>query len=152
MFLRYLSFCPVFCRHVRKRRDQKPKVKFKIHDVTGYQVITIHILHNISRSKDNQTMKLGQLIEYNIKIIFLYTKSGEKLVPSHFIKNQNRIYLWINSLECSTACFCFTSSGDLSKYIKTKANIDKANIYIETKIDRGLDLISMHHFLYDFWR
>ena len=26
---------------------------------------TIHILHNISRSKDNQTIKFGQVIEYN---------------------------------------------------------------------------------------
>ena len=29
----------------------------------GQQTITIHILHNISRSKDNQVMKLGQVIE-----------------------------------------------------------------------------------------
>ena len=28
--------------------------------------IQIHILPNTSRSKDNQTMKFGQLIEYNI--------------------------------------------------------------------------------------
>ena len=31
----------------------------------GEQTVTIHILPNISRSKDNQTMKFGQLIEYN---------------------------------------------------------------------------------------
>ena len=30
----------------------------------GKQRITIHILLNISRIKDNQTMKFGQLIEY----------------------------------------------------------------------------------------
>ena len=28
---------------------------------TGQQIITIHILSNIARSKDNQAMKLGQL-------------------------------------------------------------------------------------------
>ena len=33
----------------------------------GLQTIAIHILPNISRSKGNQTMKLGQLIEYNKK-------------------------------------------------------------------------------------
>ena len=33
--------------------------------------ITIHVLPNISRSKDNQTMKFGQLIEYKLKNIFL---------------------------------------------------------------------------------
>ena len=36
----------------------------------GMQAIAIHILFNISRSKDNQTMKFGQLIEYIKKNIF----------------------------------------------------------------------------------
>ena len=34
------------------------------------QTIAIDILSNISRSKYNQTMKLGQLIEYNKRNIF----------------------------------------------------------------------------------
>ena len=37
----------------------------------------MHILPNISRSKGNQTMKFDQLIEYNMRNIFLeksYTK------------------------------------------------------------------------------
>ena len=38
---------------------------------TRQQIITIHILPNISRSKDNQTMKFGQLIDYKMKMIFL---------------------------------------------------------------------------------
>ena len=33
----------------------------------GQQTITIYILPNISQSKSNQTMKLGELIEYNKK-------------------------------------------------------------------------------------
>ena len=37
----------------------------------GSQTIVIHILLNISQSKDNQTMKFGQLIEYNKRNIFL---------------------------------------------------------------------------------
>ena len=37
----------------------------------GQQAIAIHILPNISRSKGNQTMKLGPLIEYNNRNIFL---------------------------------------------------------------------------------
>ena len=37
----------------------------------GYQTITMQILPNILRSKDNQAMKLGELIEYNEKIIVL---------------------------------------------------------------------------------
>ena len=31
----------------------------------GLETIAIHILPNISQSKGNQTMKFGQLIEYN---------------------------------------------------------------------------------------
>ena len=37
----------------------------------GLQTIPIHILPNISQSKGNQTMKFGQLIEYNKRNIFL---------------------------------------------------------------------------------
>ena len=37
----------------------------------GKQTIAIHVLPNISRSKGNQTMKFGQLTEYNMRIIFL---------------------------------------------------------------------------------
>ena len=35
----------------------------------GQQTIAIHILPNISRSKGNQTMKFGQLTEYNMSNI-----------------------------------------------------------------------------------
>ena len=38
---------------------------------TGKQIITIHVLPNISRSKDNEAMKFCQLIEYNMRNSFL---------------------------------------------------------------------------------
>ena len=38
---------------------------------SGLRKIAIHILPNISQSKNNQTMKFGQLIEYNKRNIFL---------------------------------------------------------------------------------
>ena len=44
---------------------------------SDWQTITIHILHEISRSKSNQTMKLGQLIEYNKRNIFLQKLCGK---------------------------------------------------------------------------
>ena len=37
----------------------------------GKWTIAIHILPNILRSKDNKTMKSGQLIEYNMRNIFI---------------------------------------------------------------------------------
>ena len=44
---------------------------------TGQQIITIHILPNVSRTRDNQTIKFGWLVKYNMRNIFLgksYTK------------------------------------------------------------------------------
>ena len=51
------------------------------------QIITIHIFPNISRSKGNQIVKFGQLIEYNTKNIFLEkscTKCGGEASPRPF--------------------------------------------------------------------
>ena len=50
----------------------------------GLETIAIRILPNISQSKDNQTMKFGQLIEYNKRNIFLQKlcrKSGRETSP-----------------------------------------------------------------------
>ena len=55
----------------------------------GKQTIPIHILPNISRGKDNHTMKFGELIEYNMRNIFLetsYTKCGGETIPRLFSK------------------------------------------------------------------
>ena len=50
----------------------------------GQQTIAIHILPNISRSRGNQAMKFGQLIEYNMRNIFVeksYTKCAGETIP-----------------------------------------------------------------------
>ena len=55
----------------------------------GKHTITINILLNISRSKGNQTIKFGQLIEYNMRNIFLeksYTKCDRQTSPRPFSK------------------------------------------------------------------
>ena len=59
----------------------------------GKQITTIYILPNISRSKENQTMKFTQLVEHNREIFFLknYTpKMEEKLVPHLYLKSKIR--------------------------------------------------------------
>ena len=38
---------------------------------TGQQKMTKHNLSNISKSKDNQAMNIGQSIKYNVRNIFL---------------------------------------------------------------------------------
>ena len=45
--------------------------------------------HNISRIRGNQTMKFGQLIEYNMRNIFLeksYAKCRREAIPRPFSK------------------------------------------------------------------
>ena len=59
---------------------------------SGQQTIVLQILPNISGSKGNQTMKFGQLIECNIRNLFLeksYTKSGGETSPDPFQKSLN---------------------------------------------------------------
>ena len=54
---------------------------------TGKQTIVIPILPNIGRCKGNQTVKFGQLIEWDIRNIFvekLYTKCGGETIPRRF--------------------------------------------------------------------
>ena len=56
------------------------------------QIMIIQILPNISKSENIQTMKVFQLIEYNMRNISLEkssTRVVEKLVPDPFIKNRN---------------------------------------------------------------
>ena len=54
---------------------------------SGKQTNALHILPNISRSKGNQTIKFGQLIDYKPKNIFLkkyYTKCVGETIPRPF--------------------------------------------------------------------
>ena len=56
----------------------------------GKQTIAIHTMPYISRTKDNQTVKFDQLIEYNMIKIFLeklYPKCGGETSAKPFSKN-----------------------------------------------------------------
>ena len=51
---------------------------------SGLQIIAIHTLLNISRSKGNQTMKFNQLKENNMRNIFVeksYPKCAGETIP-----------------------------------------------------------------------
>ena len=55
------------------------------------QTIEIHVMHNFSKSKGKQTMKVGQLTEYNMRNIFIEYKNFaqnmvEKLLLDTFLK------------------------------------------------------------------
>ena len=64
---------------------------------SGKQIITIHILPNISRNKGNQTTKFGQLIEHNLRNIFLRKlcrKCGRKT-------NSRRLFGFLEKVKIS---------------------------------------------------
>ena len=87
--LKIFKFLSWIFGHVAKRLDKKDQVNLKFYDVTVWltKTIVIHIMPNISKSKGNQTMKFGQLIEYNMRNIFLeksYTKCGGETSPRPF--------------------------------------------------------------------
>ena len=68
-------------------------------------------------------MKFVQLIEYNLRNIFLkesYTICGGETILRHFFKNQNWAYLCINILKFYIICFYCLLSWGLSKLIETK--------------------------------
>ena len=55
---------------------------------TGKKIVKLHILPSISRSQGNYTMKFGQLIENNMRNIFLekwYAKCCGDASPAPFI-------------------------------------------------------------------
>ena len=87
---RYLNFCLDFL--VMQQNGLIKNVRLISNFMTsqpGQQTIVTHILPNISRSKGSQTMKFGQLIECNMKNIFLeksYTKCDGKTSPRLFSK------------------------------------------------------------------
>ena len=88
---------------------------------TGQQIITIHILPNILRSKRNETMKFGQLIEYKMRNIFLEklnTKCGRKTSPRPFTK-KSKFSISLNQ-QSELYCMSKLRSTKIEKKIKTK--------------------------------
>ena len=71
MFIKNLNLCSNFFSDKGKLLDRKLKFISKFVTLQpGKQTVAIHILHNISRSRGNKTMKFCQLIEYNVRIFF----------------------------------------------------------------------------------
>ena len=112
---------------------------------------------NISRSKGNQTMKFGQLIEYNMRKLkkrkkTSYTKCGGETSPRSLfwkikIEHIFGLIIW-NFIVCF---YCILSWG-LSKDIEVAGHLLLSHIQHIYKIKRGLELVSLPYFLHKFWR
>ena len=88
LFVLKIKFLSLFFGHAAKRLDKKDEVNFKFYDVAAWlkNNCNTHIA-NISRSKGNQTVKFGQLLECNMRTIFLeksYTKCSVENSPRLF--------------------------------------------------------------------
>ena len=83
--LKIFKFLSWLFGHVSKRLDLKDMVNSKSYDVTVWLTNNCNThMPTISRSKGNQTMKFGQLIEYNMRNIFLqklYAECGRETRP-----------------------------------------------------------------------
>ena len=63
---------------------------------TEQQIVTIHILPNILRSKGNQTIKLSQCIKFCVRNIFFQKSCKndvERLVPNLFLFFLKKAYI-----------------------------------------------------------
>ena len=53
---------------------------------TRQQIITIHKLSNISRSKGNEAMKFGQIVKYSARNVFFF-KTHTKNEPGRLVSD-----------------------------------------------------------------
>ena len=72
---------------------------------TGKQIFTICTMPDISRSKINQVIKFGQLIEYNVKNTFFKScsKWGMKTTSKHFFVFLKKFYVTLKQVVSSLA-------------------------------------------------
>ena len=79
----------------------------------GWYTFIKHILPNISRSKHNQTMKFGQLIQYKKRNIFLQKSCKNetgRLVPDLFLFFRKALYEVKASVVCNLVSIYFDSA------------------------------------------
>ena len=97
--LKIFRFLSARFDHVEKQVVGKVKLISKfMTSHSGKQTVAMHTLPNISRSKNNQTVKFGLLIEYNMRHIFLeksYTKWGGKTIPRS-ISKKTKLSVYLN--------------------------------------------------------
>ena len=117
----------------------------------------MHILSNISRSKGNQTMKRGQLAEYNRNIFLrkLWRKWSRVTSSRPFFISQKSL-TWGRS-KCSETLFQYISIVCNYAYNKNKP-YKTLDYWSRDMLDfnfseKGLGLISQPYFVYDFsWK
>ena len=76
----------------------------------------------------------------------------KKLAPDHFLKNQNWV-LWVSSLKFYSLFFLYNQIVDYENILKLSCwSLVFTYIKLFKNIKRSLELVSLHHFLHNFWR
>ena len=143
-------------KKVRNGLIRKVRLIWKfLTSLPGWQQITIHILLNISRIKNNQTMKFGKLIEYpkrNIFLLKICRKWDRGTSPSPLFVFFKSVIL--GKSKCSAAWFLYIfivlklayNRNNLFKTLHFRSR-DVLNFDI---LDKGLGIVSPADFMYDF--
>ena len=96
--LKIFNFFSRHFGHIGKKTDLIRKIRLFSKFMTSQpclQAIAIYMLPNISQSKGNETGKFGQLIEHNLRNIFL-----QKLCEKWGKKTSSRpLFIFVNSLK-----------------------------------------------------
>ena len=112
---------------------------------------------NISRNKGNLTMKFGQLIEYNMRNIFL-----KKILYKMWWRNYSQTLFSKFEIELISgsivqnfikSVFIVCQVGGHLDIIETKLQTSCFHLIYSffMKQERGLGLVSLCHFLHDLW-
>ena len=150
LVLKIFKFFYSLFGNIEKRLDQKDHVKFRIYDVRTRLTIAIHILINSPRSKANQAMKFGQLIEYNLSNIFCkksYTKCGGKAIYKPF-SEKSKLSISLDQ-QSKTLYNLFLMYAKLKTILKLNCrslNFTSYKVFFR-KTKTGLELVSLPHFL-----
>ena len=121
----------------------------------GKKTFATHPFPNMSRSKGNQAMKVGQLIECNIRNIFietLYTKCGGETIPWSLCKK--------SKLSISLDQLCKSLNNYFPLYAKLRAikikwnqaadHLLLPNIKLLKKQKSSVWPVSLPYFLHNF--
>ena len=124
----------------------------------GQKIITIHRLSSIWRSKDNQTMKLCQLIKYNMRNAFFEKPNTKLIEEATTIPFYKKSKLSMSSNQKSKMLYSFFLLYVLVEVyqnmlkLKCRPLVFTLHKAFFKKNKRGLKLVSLPHVMDDYWR